>query len=156
MSKIFKLAEIINFAIEKEEDSYKLYEVLQDKVQDEEMKEFFQVLMDEETKHRDFYLDFLNKIEKKQTPIKGFNDEYDLYLQELIKSSRMKSVFCRDVEKSLETTLDFAIEREKESILFYNGLKYYVDEVDLKSVEFIIKEESKHIIKLLKIKRELL
>ena len=53
------------------------------------------------------------------------------------------------------TVIDHAIEREKDSILFYLSLKDCVPEKDRSLVDKIIAEERKHIIKFLDIKEKI-
>jgi len=52
--------------------------------------------------------------------------------------------------------LNYAIAREKDSILFYSGLLNYVPRADREGIYAIIREEVKHAAQLTRIKNELL
>ena len=54
MTKILYLSEIVKFAIEKEEQSYALYEKLHNKVSDAKAKDLFRTLMEQELQHKAF------------------------------------------------------------------------------------------------------
>ena len=53
------------------------------------------------------------------------------------------------------TALDYAIDREKDSILFYIEIKEHIPEQNIAAVDKIIEEERTHIIKLLDIKEKI-
>jgi len=155
MTKLFYLSEIVKFAIEKEKESIALYKGLGDKASTKDMKDLFHQLMLEEEKHEDFYTRLLGATPKEQSPGVTEDAEYEAYMQELIRASR--SVASLDTRKvtDMKIALDYAIAREKDSILFYVGLKNYLPAHDNKKIDTIIKEESQHMAKLLLLKKHL-
>ncbi|MBD3308504.1 hypothetical protein GF339_18910 [candidate division KSB3 bacterium] len=151
MANIFYINEIVNFAIEREQESYALYKDLADKVQDPEPKQVFQTLMAEEQKHKELYTELLSKVEHKRTPSAQGYDEYDDYMRTLIDSRRTVKQPNVGLE-NIPEVLDFAIEREKDAVLFYTGLENYVSANDQPTIKDIIREEGSHIVKLTRLK----
>lgn len=153
MGKVFYINEILDFAIEREQESYDLYNALQEQVEDQKAKKVFETLKGEEQKHKDLYTKILSKVEHNRTPsVEGY-DEYDEYMQTLIESRRTIRQAPSDLSQILDV-LNFAIEREKDAVLFYVGLENYVPEENRSTVKDIIKEEGSHIVKLSALKKE--
>ena len=140
MTKLFYLSEIIKFAVEKEKESVALYKNLSEKTSAKNTKNLFHQLMLEEEKHEDFYTKLLSATPKEQSPGVTENAEYEAYMRELIRASR--SIHSPDAQKLTDTkfALDYAIAREKDSILFYVGLKNYLHTHDKTKIDIIIKE----------------
>jgi rubrerythrin len=146
MGKLFYLHEIFNFAVEREEDAIRFYKDFGDRTDDPEMKELFMTLVREESRHREFFLGQSETVSKKQSPGVSEDDEYALYIKEMISSDREKSADPSGLDPSdRKAVLDFGIEREKDSILFYHGLKTFVEKDALPALDKIIQEEGRHI-----------
>lgn len=154
MGTLFYINEIVNFAIEREQESYDLYKELAENVESQNVKEVFQTLMEEEKKHKVYYSELLSTVEEKHTPSAQGYDEYDDYMRTLIDAQRTVKTPPVDMA-NLQEILDFAIAREKDAVLFYTGLENYVPEKDQPTVKDIIKEEASHIVKLSNLKKEL-
>lgn len=155
MTKIFYLSEIVKFAIEKEKESVALYKELGDKAGTKDIKDLFHRLMLEEEKHEAFYTKLLGATHKEQSPGVTEDAEYEAYMQELIRTSRSTSSLDPHKFTDMKIVLDYAIAREKDSILFYVGLKNYLPTHDKEKIDFIIKEEAQHVAKLLLLKKQL-
>ena len=153
MATLLYINEVVNFAIERENESYALYQELAEKVAEAEAKSLFKVLMDEEQAHKKFYATFLSTIEAKQTPGVKEDDEYAAYMKTLIDSQRTVKKPTIDLT-NLPEILDFAIAREKDAVLFYVGLENFVPDDDKSTVKTIIKEEGNHIVKLTNLKQQ--
>ncbi|CAL7962950.1 Rubrerythrin [Gammaproteobacteria bacterium] len=155
MTKLFYISEVVKFAIEKEKESTALYKGLGEGASTKNIKDLFHQLMLEEEKHEDFYTKLLETTPKEQSPGVAEDTEYEAYMQELIRASR--SIPSLDTHKltDMKIALDYAIAREKDSILFYVGLKNYLPAHDKTKVDAIIKEESQHMAKLLLSKKHL-
>ena len=155
MAKIFYLSEVINFAISKEKESFSLYQDLSNKTNNEDERNLFHQLMQEEKQHEAFYTDLLTAIPKEQTTGVKENEEYDAYMQELISAS--KSVAVLDLEKNpdIKKIIVYAIAREKDSILFYVGLKNYLPPNNSDKIDIIIRKEAQHMAKLYLLKHSL-
>jgi rubrerythrin len=145
MAKILYLSEIVKFAIEKEEQSYALYEKLHNKVTEAKAKDLFKNLMEQELQHKAFYSEMLSSIPEQQTPKVFEDDEYYAYMHELIAESRKIAPFTELDFANLAEVFNYAIGREEDSILFYTGLKNYVSEDIKNKIDVIIKEEARHL-----------
>lgn len=154
MPKLFYLSEIIKFAIVKEKESYHLYKKLADFTEKQSIKEVFCQLMREEKQHEEFYKNMLKAVPKEQTAGVKEDEEYYAYVQELISASRSVQPLSIESNTGLSKILNYAIAREKDSILFYTGLKNYVSSTNQDQINKIIKEETKHAAKLLALKKE--
>ncbi|MBT3260912.1 ferritin family protein [bacterium] len=152
MSKIFYLSEIINFAIEREKEAYTLYTKLSEITDPPKAKQIFSLLAKEELHHQNYYEKFLEEISKEQTPGVSQNQEYQAYIQELIADQRKYSQDLVLLLEDRSKAIKYAIAREKDSILFYVGLKNYVSPDNHSSLDMIIKTEEKHITKLVELK----
>jgi rubrerythrin len=155
MTKIFYLSEILKFAIEKEKESEALYKALSGKVSVKEMKDLFHQLMLEEVQHEDFYTKLLAATPKEQTPRVKEDAEYEAYMQEMIRESRFTPPLNLEKLTDMKVAIDYGIAREKESVLFYVGLKNYLPSHEEEKIDVIIKEETQHMIKLLLLKKHL-
>ena len=153
MATLLYITEVVNFAIERENESYALYKELAEKVDNADAKNLFLVLMEEEQAHKKFYATFLSTLEAKQTPGVSEDDEYAAYMRTLIESQRTVQAPKIDLT-NLADVLDFAIAREKDAVLFYVGLENFVPDDDKSTVNTIIKEESGHIVKLANLKQQ--
>ncbi len=153
MSTVFYIKDILNFAVEREQESYVLYRELSEKVERQELKETFRTLMGEEKKHQELYSRLLSSVDQKQTPGKGY-ESYNDYMKTLIEEQRSVKKPPVDMN-NIQEVLDFAIAREKDAVLFYAGLENYVPQDYQDSVKAIIMEEGSHIVKLSNMKKEL-
>lgn len=143
MSKVFYFNEIIKFAIEKEEESMALYKKLAEKIDDTDAKQLFLKLEGEEKKHKLFYSDMLDKDLHEELPEFLVGDDYDAYMRELIATSRL-AVLPEIKKENLKSILDYAVLREKESVIFYVGLKNYLDPSMQSKIDLIINQEAMH------------
>lgn len=155
MATVFRIGELLDFAVEKEEESYALYKELAEKVEKKELEELFTELMNEERSHRESYASMLSAAEDQRSPGVKDDDEYGLYLKTLIEEQRRLSGSPPVRVDRIGEVLDYAIQREKDSVLFYVGLKDYVPKKDRETVETIIREEGRHIVKVSQLKDEL-
>ena len=153
MATLLYINEVVNFAIEREQESYTLYKELAEKVEDTDAKNLFRVLMEEEQAHKTFYTTFLSTTESKQSPGVSEDDEYAAYMRTLIDSRRTMKEPTIALDNLIEV-LDFAIAREKDAVLFYVGLENFVPKDDKSTVKTIIKEEGNHIVKLTNLKEQ--
>jgi rubrerythrin len=155
MSKIFYINEILEFAVQKEEESKALYQTLAQIVDDPKMKVLFEQLMGEEEHHKEFYQEMLSEVGQKHTAGAPHSEEYNDYMLALIDSSRKISPLTHIQLHNLEQALDYAIGREKDSIVFYVGFKNYVPNPVKEKIDIIIKEEGKHFTRLSKLRQTL-
>lgn len=154
MAKVFYINEILNFAVEKEQESFELYKKLHDLSPDSQMKEIFKELMNQEKQHELFYKDMLSHI--KDDGKSGLIEDgtYQLYMKELIQRSKQESLLSNIDLADHDKALNFGIAREKDSILFYVGLKNFISNESKSMIDKIIGEEVKHMVLLAKMKEQ--
>lgn len=154
MSKLFYLSEIVKFAIQKEQESFDLYQKLAQQVSNIEVRAIFEVLASEEVKHKDFYNHMLANVKNEQTPGVKEDEEYQAYMETLISDSRYIPALTADDFKNIPKVLDYAIAREKDSVLFYSSLKNFIPASAYADIDKIIHEEERHASILLRVKEK--
>lgn len=158
MWKIFKGAEIVEFAVRIEQNGYTFYQKAESLVKSRAAKELLAFLKEEEAKHEKLFRDMLGSLEPANVR-ETYAGEYEEYLKALVDNH----VFGAEgaAEKALANleneidVLNTAIGFEKDTILFFRELKELVSEQDREVVDRLIKEEQSHLRKLAIIKGEL-
>lgn len=145
MGKIVYLSEILQFAIEKERESQALYREMLEREVNPGTKKLFEYLVEQEKQHELFYAELLEHEEKQQTPKVQEDSEYVAYMRELIATSRKNAPVSELDFSDHHAVIDYAIAREKDSVIFYVNLKECVSETAHMDIDKIIKEEGKHI-----------
>ena len=155
MSITFNAFEIFEIAEQIERNGVKFYRKAAESSSDSSLRKTLLDLAVMEAEHEETFANMRKQISYKQRELITFDPENEmaLYLQ------AMASGHVFDLKKDLaqqltgkETTADIlkmAIEAEKDSIIFYLGLKDFVPaETGKEKVEDIIKEEMNHIVTL--------
>jgi rubrerythrin len=121
------------------------------------VKELFERLAEEETVHRKTFERLLVSLGDYQQP-ETYEGEYLAYLKDFIDG---KAVFKDHPkigqlakESSALGALDFAIQREMDSILYYQEIKKFVGTKHAEAMDLIIDEERMHFAFLSKLRRE--
>ncbi len=155
--KIFNASDVVQFAIRIEEDGEAFYRKVASAVSDKELQTFFNFLADEETHHKSVFSEMLSRIENVQAA-ETYDGEYAAYLSDYIDN---KVIFTRQVQqelgsdkKDMISAIDFAMQRETDSILYYHEAKQFVAEKYYDAIDNIIKEERKHFRKLADLKKQ--
>lgn len=145
---IFSVGEIVNFAIEIEKNGEKFYRSAAEKITDEKIKSLFTVLADEETEHRKTFENLLGKVKNYEIS-DDLGGEYFTYLKAYVDGK----IFNKNIPKVKNTVdiIQFALNAERDSILYYLEMKNFVQEDDGKIVDKIIEEERQHFVKLTQI-----
>ncbi len=149
---VFEPSEVFQFAIRIEEGGEKFYRGMADKIEDPEVKSLFSALADEEVKHRKTYEGMVSKIEEYE-PFESYPGEYFSYLRAyadniIFTPERMEAEMNKI--KDAASALKFAIDRELDSILYYQEVKNLVPKGQRELIDKIIDEERKHFMKLTK------
>lgn len=156
MVKRFSIQELLTFAIDIEQEGINFYSGLAEKAKDPSLKEFYIFLKNEEEKHKRIFQDELlpNAIQEIDQPY--FSDEYYIYLNSMVETTVFNSNDSKIQDLANDAdAIDYAIGKEKDSILFYMEIKQFLPENDWAFVDKIIEEERLHIIKLLSIKEQI-
>lgn len=147
---VFEPREVFQFAVRIEEGGEKFYREMAKKLDDREAKSLFATLAEEEVKHRRTYEGMLAKIEDYQ-PIESYPGEYVAYLRAyadkiIFTPQRMAEAIAAINDTA--AALKFAIDRELDSILYYQEVKNTVAKDKQGMIDRIIEEERRHFVKL--------
>lgn len=156
MAVLFQLNEIIKFAIEKENESAELYQHLLNHTTAPEIKSILERLIQDEHRHKAFYTEMMrmSEIHSPSKPLKD-NEEYDAYMKDMIASTRKAPLLTEADFSDVKLIIDYAIDREKDSVMFYSGLRNYVPDASKETVSKIISEEVKHVAILMGLERKI-
>lgn len=154
---IFDVSEIFQFAIRIEENGEKFYRYAVQIAEDEEARDMFNHLADEEVNHKKIFEEILSGV-KKYEPPESYPDEYFAYLKayvdDIIFNKELRETDFSKIENT-SSAIDFALQRELDSILYYYEVKHFVTERQHSLIDKIIEEERKHVLKLSTAKRKL-
>ena len=149
--------DIVNFAIRIEENGERFYREAAEIVANQPVKELFERLANEETVHRKTFERLLSGLGDYRPP-ETYEGEYLAYLKDFIDG---KTVFKDDQKipelakaSSIAAALDFAIQREMDSILYYQEIRMFVSARHSEAIDLIIDEERMHFALLSKLRRE--
>jgi len=149
--------DVVNFAIRIEENGERFYREAAEIITNLPVKELFEKLAHEETKHRKTFEKLLSGLGDYRPP-ETYEGEYFAYLKDFIDG---KAVFkdhpsIRQLAKasSVGGALDFAIQREMDSILYYQEMKKFVAAWHADAIDLIINEERMHFAVLSKLRSE--
>jgi rubrerythrin len=154
--QVFDANDILKVAVNIEENGEQFYRYAVGLTEDKETKELFEYLANEEVNHQRTFQDLLSKMPA-STPRESYPGEYLAYIQ----SYTDKIIFTKEeLEEKLPeikdilSAIDFAIQRELDSILYYHEMKNFVSEHQHRSIDQIINEERKHFSNLATIKEK--
>jgi rubrerythrin len=157
MSYLLAVKEILGFAVYIEERGYEFYVEAMKKFAAPRATELFQYLADEEFKHETF---FKKLLEQADDAANGDADaEYQAYMKEFVKAHALGDKEAIRVKlariSSLDEILDLAMGFEKDSIVFFSGLKEMLAKGRTAAVERVIHEEMGHLRRIFQMKLEL-
>ena len=143
---MFSAKEIIDLAIKLEKNGEAVYRDAIEKVSNPELVPLLEWMADEEVKHADWFADLKHNLEtRKKNP---FAEEMSRELfNEMLgeKNFSLKDLDFSSIE-TVEELVEVFIEFEKDSIIFYEVLKPFVeDPAARKYLQKIIEEERHHI-----------
>jgi rubrerythrin len=158
MSIAFSGSELVNIAIGIERSGVIFYDTLVKSTKNVATRDVFQNLADVEREHIQIFQNILTEAEKYQIP-EAYAAEYAAYLQALVDNA----VFTDDfITSELATkassdivALELAINAEKDTILFYYGMKEITPKSALSTLNKIITEEKRHLRQLSELKKRL-
>ncbi len=158
MGNIFAGSEIVELGIQIEKNGRDFYNTLASQSKNQKAGEIFRYLAGEEEKHIKVFQEILNKTEKYE-PSGLDADEYFAYMNalasEYVFTQKDKG---KEIAKTIENdkeAVDMGIGFEKDSIIFYEGMKKAVPEYGLKIINGLIMQEQSHLKKLSDLKKTL-
>lgn len=153
----FSADEILKIAGQIEINGIKFYtKAAEETAGNEDIKRQLIKLADMEREHEKTFVSMLEKLgEKRNTAIHDPEGHVALYFQAWVdrqvfdENGELANTFVKD--KSIAEILNTAIGLERDSILFYLGMKEMTElEESQKEIDVVIKEEMKHIAYLIK------
>ena len=151
MGNIFAGSEIVEIGIQIEKNGRDFYNTLARQSKNPAASGIFKYLAGEEEKHIAVFQNILNKTEKYE-PAGLDADQYFSYMNALasgyVFTQRDKGESIAKKIKSDREAVDMGIGFEKDSIIFYEGMKKAVADYDLKVIDELIAEEQAHLMQL--------
>ena len=151
----FNAAEVFKMAVRIEEGGAAFYRKAAELQPDEENKQFLEKLAAMEDTHKSSFLKMSDDVTEAEKAEQVFDPsgEAEMYLAAMADTHGGEgSPTAADAltgDESIQEIIDIAIGLEKESILFYLGLKDYVPpDYGQDRLDNIIREEQRHIIQL--------
>jgi len=144
---MYSAEEVVELAIKTETNGKKFYEHAQKSAKDKELKELFGFLAAEEDRHRLIFETLRGRTERLMTP--EDMEEIESYLNVIVESefflgSDKALVKVMDA-KSRQEALSFALQFEKDTLLFYTEVSELAEGKTKDVLNEIIKEEKKHV-----------
>jgi len=121
---------------------------MEEKFEEDEVKDLFNFLAEEEIEHKKIFAKMLKKIDEYQLK-ESYEDEYRHYLNAYTDNLLFSlNNFDEDVKRvdSLQNAFQFAIQKELDTIMYYQELKNIIQENKVSLIEDIISEERKHVV----------
>ena len=158
MVNIFAGSEIVELGIQIEKNGRDFYNTLVKQSKNQKAEDTFKYLAGEEEKHITVFQKILDSVHK-YVPPESYPGEYFAYMNALARAY----VFTQNDKgeeiakriRSDEEAIDLGIGFEKDSILFYEGMKKVVPEYDHKIANQLILEEQNHLRQLSDLKKTL-
>lgn len=156
MGNIFSGSEIVELGIQIEINGRDFYDVLSTLSKDAKARELFSFLKGEEEKHIATFKKLLGSV-RKYEPVDSYPGEYIAYMKSLsgehVFTKKNKGSQIARAVKTDKEAIDLGIGFEKDSIIFYEGIKKSVESYDIKVVEDLIRQEQDHLIRLSDLKK---
>jgi len=158
MGNIFSASEIVEIGIQIEKNGRDFYNALVTQSKDSRAKDIFKYLAGQEEKHIEVFQGILGKTDKYEP--QGLDaEQYFTYMDTLAGESvftrKDKGKELAEKAKSDKEAMDMGISAEKDSIVFYEGMKKIMPFYDQKIVEEIITQEQGHLRQLSELKASL-
>lgn len=158
MGNIFAGSEIVELGIQIEKNGRDFYNTLVKHSKNQKAKEIYQYLAGEEEKHIAVFQKILDSVHKYEPP-EAYPGEYFAYMNalasEYVFTQKNKGSEIAQKIASEKEAVDLGIGFEKDSIIFYLGMKKVVPEYDAKVVDELILQESEHLRQLTDLRKNL-
>jgi len=157
MGSQIEAGDILQIAMRIEENGASFYRYAVQVAQEEKAKEMFGWLAGAEDEHKALFQEMLSKIET-HAPPESYPGEYGMYLHRyadnrlIFKREAMDAELARIVDTL--SAIDFAIDREVDSIVYYHEIKGFVSKDQHEAIDRIINEERRHFKILSKMREE--
>ena len=154
MGNIFAASEVVSLGIEIEKNGRAFYLALAEQSANQKTKDVFMHLAAEEEKHIIVFEKILSQAEQYEPT--GVADDYWAYMRalagECVFTQHQKGTQIAQAIKSDGQAVDMGIGFEKDSIVFYEGIKKAVPPVDMRIIDDVIVQEQRHLAALIDLK----
>ncbi|MBC8419804.1 MAG: ferritin family protein [Pseudomonadota bacterium] len=143
---MFTLGEIIDVAIRIEKNGRNTYRKAQGEVSSSSLASMLQWLADDEAEHEEWFSGLKEKVGIKVEDPKL--EEMGRAILQNVLGDRAFSITDADFSKieNVKSLLELSIEFEKDTIIFYEMLRSFMDDIEvLSGLDKIIEEESRHV-----------
>lgn len=158
MVNIFAGSEIVELGIQIEKNGRDFYNALIRQTKNQKAKRAFKYLAEEEEKHIEVFSKILDSVHKYEPP-ESYPGEYFAYMNALARdyifTQKDKGEQIAKKTKNDREAIDLGIRFEKDSILFYQGMKRVVPEYDHRVIDELIAQEQSHLQQLSDLKEDL-
>jgi len=158
MGNIFAGSEVVEIGIQIEKNGRDFYSVLAKQSKNPKLAEVFKYLAGEEEKHIKAFQGILGKTEKYE-PLGLDADEYYEYMNalasEYVFTQKNKGEEIAKTIKADKQAIEMGIGFEKDSIVFYVGIKKVVPAYEQKIVDELIIQEQLHLKQLLELNKQI-
>jgi rubrerythrin len=149
---VFNAHDVLQFAIRIEENGEAFYRETASMMADNDVKELFIRLAGDEISHKKTFEGMLAQLADYR-PAETYDGEYLSYLKNYIDGKAIFKDHPKIPEmakiRDRDAALDFAIQRETDSILYYEEVKKFAGEKHASVIDRVIAEERKHFITLI-------
>lgn len=158
MGNLFAGSEVVEIGVQIEINGKDFYNTLAGKTKNEKAREIFNFLAGEEEKHIATFERIRDSVERYKPP-EAYPGEYFSYMNALasehVFTQKNKGVEAANRTKGDKDAIELGIKFEKDSIIFYEGMKKVVPEKDLLLIDALIDQEKNHLMRLNAIKGDL-
>lgn len=143
---MFSLGEIVDLAIQIEKNGEQSYRKAQKEVTSQELASILGWLANDEKEHEKWFIDMKKEIDEKIE-----DPKLEEMGREILNGVLGEQAFSMDDAdfsriKDIDTLLEISLEFEKDTILFYEMIKDFIEDgIILEGIDRIIKEENKHV-----------
>jgi len=156
---IFRAGEVLDMAIEVEQDGIMFYEAFRQRSQDPRATDVFDYLIDQERKHMATFSQIKSELAEDYPLPESYPGEMRRYMDCFVKDrifqdpgkAAEQEETLSDPFRAIETALDF----EQRSIVFYSKIKSIVRPSEGGAIDRVIAQEHTHIEKLLDLRENL-
>lgn len=158
MGNLFAGSEIVELGVQIEKNGRDFYNTLAEQSKNNKARDIFKFLAGEEEKHITAFQKILDKVVRYE-PSESYPGEYFAYMNALagdyIFTQKDKGREIAKKIKSDKEAIDSGIGFEKDSILFYEGMKQVVLENEHAVLEQLLEQEKSHLRKLSELKTQI-
>src|SRR3989338_5788821 len=158
MGNIFAASEVVEIGIQIEKNGMDFYNTLFNNSNTAKAKEIYKYLAKEEEKHIAVFQKIFDCVEKYEL-VEAYPGEYFAYMNALasgyVFTQKERGEKIAKGIKSDKEAVETGIGFEKDSIVFYEGMKRMVPEYDQKILRELIAQEESHLMQLTDLKRVL-